>query len=393
MKRWLMMGLGFVVAFSGSEGLFADESTPKKDRKETGIEGAIGEIVQTPFKTIVELGRIFVTPSRLPGRAEDLYLSPSHVTVVTQEEIQRSQAKTLPQVLRQVEGINLFDQTGNNQDVLVSLRGFSEGEDVVVLVDGVRANEPDANNMIFPLIPLDTIERIEIIRGSSSAVYGDGVFSGVVNIITKKAPEGKKSFYEESYTFGSYQAHRFLSRTGGVAGPTNWSVSWIRDLTDGYRSNGGMRATYVDTKWEIHSEDKLSSARFLLKNVDESLQNAGVLTKNEMAVDRRQSKNPADGREIFNTVVSTDLAHDSGDGFSTRANLFFRDNSLDFVTTSRTFPTVAGTDEIITDTIQKGFVVETAYQGGLAMTEHHLVAGVEFSKSVQDDDHKLLPHK
>lgn len=375
MQKWRAAILWILFALWLPGNLFGEE----------GIEETVGSLIGLPFETIVQLGRIFVTPSRLPGRAEELYLSPSHVTVVTQEEIRRSKAQNLPQVLRQVEGINLFDATGNNQDLLVSLRGFSQGEDVVVLVDGVRVNEPDANNMIFPLIPLENIERIEIIRGSSSAVYGDGVFSGVIHILTKGIPEKKETFYEEFYKFGSFQSHQFLSRTGGVAGPTTWSMAWIRDLTDGYRSHGGMQATSLDTKWEIHSEDKNSSATLLLKNVDESIENPGFLTKNEMAADRRQSRNPRDGREIFNTVVSVNLAHALDEGISTRANLFFRENSLDFVTTSRTFPTLAGTDEIITDTLQKGFVFETAYEREIAMTEHHLVAGVEFSKSVEDD--------
>lgn len=338
-----------------------------------------------PFETVIELKRLFITPSRLPGRPEELYLSPSHVTVITEEEIRRSKARTLPEVLRQTEGIVMFDDTGNNQDVRVSLRGFNQGEDVVVLVDGIRANEPDANNMIFPLIPLEDIERIEIIRGSSSAVYGDGVFSGVINIVTKGIPEEKEVFYEESYQLGSYQAQRFLSRAGGTAGPTRWSLNWIRDLTDGYRSNGGFRATYLDTRWEIQSEDKQSSVRILLKNVDESIQNPGFLTKSEMAQNRRQSQNPRDGREIFNTVASIDLTHAFEEDFSVRSNLFYRENSLDFITTSRTAPTFAGTDEVITNTHQKGFVFEAAYRRGIAMTDHELVAGVEFSKSDQAD--------
>jgi len=384
MRRWIVILLWLATIFGMPKELLADGQT-EEGRAGIGVGQVIEGILKTPFELIVELGKIFVTPSRLPGRPEDLYRTPSHVTVVTQEEIRRSQAQTLPQILRQVEGINLFDDVGNNRDLRLSLRGFNEGEDVVVLVDGVRFNEPDANNMIFPLIPLDTIERIEIIRGSSSAVYGDSVFSGIINIITKGVPEGKETFYEESYQWGSYQSHRFLSRTGGVAGPTEWSFSWIRDLSDGYRSNGGIRATYLDAKWKIQSEDGKSSARILLKQVDESMQNPGVLTREEIDADRRQTTNPRDGREIFNTVLSADLAHQLDGNLSMRANLFFRDNSLDFNTTSRTFPS-SGTDVIITDTIQKGFVFETTYQREIAMTEHRLVTGVEFSKTVEDDE-------
>ena len=367
--------------------LFAEEIPSKKtEKKQTLFGEGIEEILSAPFGVVVSLGNILVTPSRLPGKTESLYLYPSQVTVITQKEIQESQAKTIPELLRHTEGIYLYDSVGNDQDLTVSLRGFNEGEDMLILVDGIRVNETDANNMIFPLIPLDTVERIEIFRGSSSAIYGDGVFSGVMNIITKRAPVDKEVFYEAGVDYGSYQSQRYKQFVGGKAGPTDWSFAYIRDLTDGYRSNGGLRGTFIDAKWGFHAPDEKFGWRFLVKNTDESMQNPGALTASEMNADRRQSRNPLDGREMFMTTLSTDMNWQLEDLLTFRSNLFYREESLDFITTSRTFPTLAGTDELITDTFIRGVVAEFDYDQEIFHTTHHLVVGGEFTSSLQDDE-------
>ncbi|MBI4436038.1 MAG: TonB-dependent receptor [Candidatus Omnitrophica bacterium] len=373
----------FMVCLFDTSSLFAEK--PEQEKKGTEFEEGISEILSAPFGIVVSLGNILVSPSRLPGKAEALYRYPSHVTVITQEEIRASKAKNIPELLRHTEGIYMHDAVGNNQDLTVSLRGFNDGEDLIVLVDGIKVNEPDANNMIFPLIPLGTIERIEIHRGTSSAIYGDGVFSGVVNIITKRAPVDKEAFAESAFEYGSYQSQRYSEFVGGKAGPTDWSFSYVRDLTDGYRSNGGLRGTFIDGKWAISSEDKFLW-QILVKNTDESMQNPGALTASEMTEDRRQTENPSDGREMFMTIVSTDLDWNLEELLSLRTNLFYRETSLDFVTTSRTFPTTSGTDELITDTFQRGVVVELSRDQEILGTAHHLVAGTEFTSNLQDDE-------
>jgi len=365
--------------------IFAEESSQETKKKEVTFEKGIEEILTAPFGVVVSLGNILVSPSRLPGKAEALYRYPSHVTVVTQEEIRASKAKNIPELLRHTEGLYMHDAVGNQQDLTVSLRGFNEGEDMLVLVDGVKMNEPDANNMIFPLIPLDTVERIEIYRGTSSAIYGDGVFSGVVNIVTKRAPVDREAFAESVFEYGSYQSQRYSEFVGGKAGPTDWSFSYVRNLTDGYRSNGGLRGTFIDAKWEIASEDTFNW-QILVKNTDESMQNPGALTTSEMTADRRQTQNPADGREMFMTIVSTDIDWDIEEFLTFRSNLFYRENSLDFITTSRTFPVTSGTDELITDTFQRGVVVELSHDQEILHTTHHLIAGTEFTSNLQDDE-------
>ncbi|MFH1857793.1 MAG: TonB-dependent receptor [Candidatus Omnitrophota bacterium] len=381
MKKWFILCSGLsVLGAVWVPSVFAEAL----DRQVLG--DGIEEILAAPYGTVVSLGNILVSPSRLPGGMASLSDASSHVTVLTQKEIQQSHAKTLPELLRFVEGVFLYDAVGNQQDVTLGLRGFSEGEDVLVLVDGVKLNEPDANNVLFPLIPLDTVERIEIVRGTSSAIYGDGVFSGVVHVITKRPPSERDAFYEGSYTYGSDQAYRLVQSFGGKAGPTHWFLSHVRDLSDGYRSNGGSRGTFIDAKWDYASPGENFLWRFLVKNTDESLQNPGVLTAEEMAGDRRQTANPNDGREIFMSVASTDIEWRMTDGLALRSHLFYRDQSIDFVTTSRTFPTVLGTDELITDTYQKGTALELDGRWRWLSRGHRVILGSEWDASMQDDE-------
>ena len=375
-----------VVSLAWSISLFAEEIPSKTKKQQTMFGEEIEEILAAPFGVVVSLGNILVTPSRLPGKAVEVYRYPSHVTVITHDDIEHSHAKNVPELLRHTEGIYMHDAVGNQQDLTVTLRGFNEGEDVLVLVDGIKVNEVDANNMIFPLIPLDTIERIEMIRGTSSAVYGDGVFSGVINIITRRAPINKEAFFETAYDYGSYQSQRYQEFVGGRAGPTDWSFAYIRDLTDGYRSNGGLRGTFIDAKWGYHAPEEKLSWQFFVKNTDESQQNPGALTADEMSSDRRQTQNPLDGREMFMTILSTDMDWNIEESLKFRSNLFYKEESLDFITTSRTFPTLAGTDELITDTFVRGVVAEFDYDQEILNTMHHVATGAEFTSSDQDDE-------
>lgn len=219
MKRWFIYGLFGILGLSWTVPLFAEVPAADTEAKEMTLAEGIEEILMAPFGIVVSLGNILISPSRLPGKVESLYRYPSSVTVITQETIQRSKAKTIPEILRRTEGIYMHDSVGNQRDLTISLRGFNEGEDMLVLVDGVRLNEADSNTIIFPLISLKTVERIEIIRGTSSAIYGDGVFSGVINIITKRTPYGKEVFYETEVEYGSYQSVRTTHFFWGTGRP------------------------------------------------------------------------------------------------------------------------------------------------------------------------------
>jgi len=129
--------------------------------------------------------RVTVTATRLPAGEQSLASVPAPVTVFTREQIEASGAGTLQEFLAWHASFNVFDQVGNDVQSTVALRGFSSDTAMALVVDGVRFNEPDDNRAAFDLIPIGEVERIEVVRGSYSSIYGGGSLAGVINVITR----------------------------------------------------------------------------------------------------------------------------------------------------------------------------------------------------------------
>ncbi len=125
--------------------------------------------------------RIVITAEAEPADPRSVS---SQVTVVTEEEIKASGARNAGEVLASVVGVQTVRYGGLTQPVLVSIRGSSP-EQVLVLVDGKRLNSAQGGGVDFSTINPDDIERIEVIRGGASALYGENALGGVVNIIMK----------------------------------------------------------------------------------------------------------------------------------------------------------------------------------------------------------------
>jgi iron complex outermembrane receptor protein len=161
--------------------------------------------------------RIVVTASRY---GQDPLDSPSSVTILTDEDIRLSGAQTLPDVLRRAVGVEAMALAASHTDL--SIRGFNRelNNKVLVLVDG-RSVYMDAvgSNFLANLpISIDEIERIEIIRGPGSAVYGANAVTGVINIITKTPGEGGNLVRVDAGTTGYGQGTLMASgRAGGNA--------------------------------------------------------------------------------------------------------------------------------------------------------------------------------
>jgi vitamin B12 transporter len=131
---------------------------------------------------------IIVTASRLETRASDVA---SSVTVIDSEELQRGQYTTVLQALRKVPGLDLVQSGGAGGNVAAFLRG-ANSEHTLVLLDGIELNNPASPSRAYNLanLTLENVERIEVIRGPQSMLYGSDAMGGVINIITKRAEQG-----------------------------------------------------------------------------------------------------------------------------------------------------------------------------------------------------------
>ncbi len=149
------------------------------------------------YDTAFEIEEIVITATRTKIEILD---APVHVTVITGEEIEEMGARNIADVLGRQAGITVFDRGPEGALKSASLRG-STSEGVLITIDGVRLNDSRAGSMDLSLIPLHSIEKIEIVRGGTSALYGADAVGGVINIITKKNPDNRLKIKIEN---GSY---------------------------------------------------------------------------------------------------------------------------------------------------------------------------------------------
>ena len=130
----------------------------------------------------VSLPPLVVTPTRLPTPENEVG---SSITVITDEDIQRKQQRTLPDALKDVPGLNVFQNGGPGGLTSVFIRGANSNQ-TKVFIDGIDATDPATGTFNFEHILTWDIERVEVVRGPQSGLYGADAIGGVINIITKK---------------------------------------------------------------------------------------------------------------------------------------------------------------------------------------------------------------
>ncbi len=134
----------------------------------------------------VVMPETIVTATRIPTPAERV---PAAVTVITRADIEERGYQTLAEALATVPGLRLVQAGGIGQQTSAFIRGGASRH-VLVLLDGVPVNDPSEPNGAFNFGNelLGDIERIEVVRGPGSSLYGSGAISGVINLISRRAP-------------------------------------------------------------------------------------------------------------------------------------------------------------------------------------------------------------
>jgi iron complex outermembrane receptor protein len=242
-----------------------------------------------------ELDEIVVTASRIE---EPIRTIPRNVTVITSSDIEQAPGNSIVDLIARESGINLRSFFGNDKQAVIDIRGMGDTapSNVIVMVDGVRLNSPDLTGPDFSSISLDQVERIEIVRGAGSVIYGDGAVGGVINIITK---EGQKE--PEICLYTSYgSCATFDGRACYRGRIKNLRLAAIGDYydSDGYRENGYFRKKDASVKTGYDLSDSVS------------LTLAGSLHQDEYGLPGPVSKENKDIRE---KRVLTDRPDDYGE--------------------------------------------------------------------------------
>ncbi|MBI4907186.1 MAG: TonB-dependent receptor [Acidobacteria bacterium] len=214
--------------------------------------------------SVEELARISVTS--VSKREERLFQAPAAIYVITREEIRRSTATTLPDLLRHVPGIHVARISGNKW--AVSARGFSGqfANKLVVLMDGRTLYTPVYSGVYWDSVDfvLEDIERIEVIRGPGATVWGANAVNGVINIVTRSSKATKGGLLSMG---GGNQARGQVSARYGTALGSRGSMRLYGKLWDHSRlesERGGeawdaMRSGMwgFRTDWRFNDRDSL----------------------------------------------------------------------------------------------------------------------------------------
>jgi iron complex outermembrane recepter protein len=191
-----------------------------------------------PCLTACAEDAVVVTATRFPERALD---APVGVRIITREDIESSVASSLPELLSKFGGLYVRNNSGS-PDQQIDLRGFgiTSDQNTLVLLDGVRINENDLSSTRLSSIPLQAIERIEILPGSGAVPYGAGASGGTVHIITKGPQPGERSasVYAGAGSYGLLDTRASANLAGERLG---LALNASHLESDGYRRNNQLR--------------------------------------------------------------------------------------------------------------------------------------------------------
>ena len=202
----------------------------------SGLSAAIISIIApVTFAAPKKLETVYVSATR--SETAQMPVA-TQIKVITEEDIRVSGAKLLSEVLRTQAGIQLTDSDGSGaRNVTASMRGLSGANNVLVLVDGRKLNNPSLAAPALNTVSLKDVERIEIVQGSAGVLYGDQAVGGVINIITRRASAGETNG-SVSATSGTENLEDYTASVRqGFANGLSYSVSAQKRNADNYRDN------------------------------------------------------------------------------------------------------------------------------------------------------------
>ncbi len=249
---------------------------------------------------------VVVTGSRI---AEDLSQLPQAASVLTATDLQRAGVATVNEALMKLLGVpGRLDLYGGGEYTL-DLRGFGATADSnqVVVVDGMRISEADGGGTRLAGMSIDSIERIELLRGNGAVLYGEGASAGVIVITTRSGQGAARRNAADLYLAAGSLASRELRGGATLAGGEfSIDVAANRRSTDGHRANfasvaeGGSVAAQWGNDWlrlvARHAADKLDTGL------------PGALTAEQYAADPHQTTRPDDHADIHNRRSALQLA-------------------------------------------------------------------------------------
>lgn len=266
-----------------------------------------------------QLKETFVTATRSVQPVGDVV---ADVTIIDREVIERSGAAALADVLARVPGIEISRNGGAGNSTNVFTRG-GENRHTVVLIDGVRIDSQSTSGGVnWQAIPLAQIDRIEIVRGPTSAVYGSDAAAGVIQIFTKK---GQGAFAPViSFGYGAYNTQKTDISASGSVGTVDYSFGVAQTTSDGFNvrpiagqnpDTDGYKSMNVNVRlgFQLNADHRLEAS--FLNNRNDARYDSG-LTRDFLRTNLVKTVNAqwlAKWSDTYSTRLGVTYGTDSGE--------------------------------------------------------------------------------
>ncbi|MBI3582591.1 MAG: TonB-dependent receptor [Nitrospinae bacterium] len=198
-------------------------------------------------ESVETLPEIVVTATRIEETPKEVT---QDITVITKDDIEKKGVEFITDVFRSVPELNLVQNGGAGKNATLFLRGGSPNQ-TVMMIDGVKVKSPTTGSLDLAGIITDDIERIEVIKGPQSTLYGSEAMAGVINIITKKGRgKPKLSISAEGGSFSTYKTTASISGAMDV---------WDYRVTASYFDTGGISAAKNGTEADGYTNKSIST--------------------------------------------------------------------------------------------------------------------------------------
>lgn len=346
--------------------------------KPLALVSALSALTITPaFGQSVEnktLAPVVVTASRF---ASDPAQSPIGATMITAEEIREAGINNVNEAIRKLGGVYGRQNFSGTQDFTLDLRGFGANADqnLVVLVDGIRLSENELSPALLSSVPIESVERVEIVRGGSSVLYGDGATGGTVNIITKRGAQSgtRGTVVAEAGSFG-HRELRASASTGKDGFLLDANVGTQR--ADNYRDNNDVRQKNFSGGAQWSSNEGRIGLR-----IDVARQDArfpGNLTLAQFEANPRQTNTPNDFGSLDTERYTFFLERRLGT-VDVAAELSHRER-----TSKSFFDSTFGAFDSRMDSRMTQFSPRVRHKAGAGEFTNELVAGLDFARWSRD---------
>ena len=327
---------------------------------------------QSALAVAGDLPTVLVTGSRF---ANPVALAPIGATVITADDIRRAGATDVNQAIRKVGGVFGRQSLDSSPDFSLDLRGFgtNSAQNMVVLVDGVRLSENELANPVLSTIPIDTVERIEIIRGGSSVLYGDGATGGIIQIVTRRGRGDQPTHGSLSAEIGSLRAHDARASVAGSFNGLSLDAAIDNQATDNSRAN----SRFQGTAFSGGAQYALGAGRVGLR-IDSARQKSrfpGSLTQAQFDTDADQTLTPNDFGSVDSDRISA-FAEQRFGAFDAAAELSYREKTVKahYVSDFGFGPSISDSQY---ESEQTQFSPRLRHRGQYAGINNELVGGVD----------------